>query len=306
MSITESQNTNTQNLDQLSNTELVETFLNEDKQILVAIDQAKDDIASAIEVIYKALNNGGRLFYFGAGTSGRLGILDAVECPPTFSTDPNMVQGVIAGGDPAIKQAVEGAEDDEQAGYDFVTKNLSDKDVLVGISASATTPFVAGAIKAAKAKAIANIAIANNKSLAQNISEQDSQNENSLVNILDLADHGIYLATGPEVLSGSTRLKAGTSQKMVLNILSTSVMVKLGKTYANLMVDVKASNKKLVKRATKLVMQVARCQEEQAKEALEQTHYKVKNAILFVLKGLSFEESQKLLDDYQGFLSKIL
>lgn len=268
MSTTESQNPNTLQLDKMSTDELVETFIKEDKQVLLALANAKSQISKTIDMVHKSLANGGRLFYFGAGTSGRLGILDAVECPPTFSTDPETVQGIIAGGDRAIKQAVEGAEDNEEDAANFVKKNLSQKDILIGISASGSTPFVMGAIKAAKKLQIANIAIANNS---------DS-------NIFKYADHYIFLDTGPEVLSGSTRLKAGTAQKMVLNIISTSVMVKLGKVYGNLMVDLQATNKKLVKRAKDLVMKVTDCSEQQAARALEKTEFKVKDAIDLIVR----------------------
>lgn len=284
---TEAANPNTANLDKMSNLDLVETFIGEDKQVLEAIKQAKEEIAKAIELVHEALSSHGRLFYFGSGTSGRLGVLDASECPPTFSVDPEMVQGVIAGGDRALREAIEGAEDNEEAGYKYVEENLKQNDIVVGISASGSTPFVIGALKAAKHIGLKNIAISNNP----------------ISQIAELANHHIFLDTGAEVLSGSTRLKAGTAQKMVLNIISTSVMVKLGKVYGNLMVDLNASNAKLVKRATNLVQVITNCSETEAQKALENTDHKVKNAVLYILKGLNLAETKALLEKNNGFLS---
>ena len=290
MAITESQNPNTLNLDQLSSKDLVKTFLTEDRKVISALEEAQLEITDVIDMVHLALESGGRLFYLGAGTSGRLGILDAVECPPTFSTSHEMVQGIIAGGDKAIKHAVEGAEDDEDAGFDFVFENLTDKDILIGITASGSTPFVIGALKAAKEKDIKSVAISNNAD----------------AKTFSLANKKIFLNTGAEVISGSTRLKAGTSQKMVLNIISSSVMVKLGKVYGNLMVDLKATNKKLIKRATNLVMQICNCSEKEAHSSLEAAGYKVKNAVIMHSKSIDFESSEKLLKENKGFLSKCL
>ncbi len=289
-STTEAQNQNTIKLDEQSSSQLVETFIKEDAQVLAAIEQAKEEIAKAIDIAYEALSSGGRLFYFGAGTSGRLGVLDASECPPTFSANPEMVQGVIAGGDLALRKSIEGAEDSKEEGATYVEKNLNQKDVVIGISASGTTPYVAGVLEAAKRIGIKSIAISNNP--------------NALIS--EIAIHNIFLNTGAEVLSGSTRLKAGTSQKMVLNIISTSVMVKLGKVYQNLMVDLKASNKKLVRRAQNLVMRITNCSESDASSSLEKCDYKVKNAVLYILKGLNFKESEELLEKNAGFLGKCI
>jgi N-acetylmuramic acid 6-phosphate etherase len=305
MSVTESQNPNTLSLDQLSSEDLVKVFLQEDAQVLKALDQAKAEIAKAIDMIYEVFTpwqariqnlvkadvyDGPTLFYVGAGTSGRLGILDAVECTPTFSTHPNMIQGIIAGGDKAIKEAVEGAEDDEQAGFDFVQNKVKAQDIVLGISASGSTPFVLGALKAAQTTNIPSIAIANNP--------------NSI--IFKHCKHYICLETGPEVLSGSTRLKAGSSQKIVLNIISTSLMVKLGKTYSNLMVDVQASNQKLVQRCIRLVMQISQCSEKEARAALEASQMKVKQAVLKILKNLDYEEASRVLAQHKGFLGRVL
>lgn len=260
---TESINPRTKDLDQKDSLGLVQTFIQEDKQVLVAIDEAQQAIAKAIDMVYAALAAGGRLFYFGAGTSGRLGILDASECPPTFSTDPEMVQGVIAGGERAIQYAVENAEDDVDAGAEYVKEQLNAGDIAVGIAASGSTPYVCGALGQARQQGLKTIAIANN----------------SEAQLFEIADHYIYLATGPEVLAGSTRLKAGTSQKMVLNIITTSVMVKLGKVHGNLMVDVKVSNEKLYRRAVNLVKHIAKVDEEEAKKLLELNNMSVKAAI---------------------------
>ena len=287
---TESINKNTVNLDGMSSSELVSTFINEDKQLITALEKARAQIAKAIDLSYESLKKGGRLFYFGAGTSGRLGVLDASECPPTFSTDPEMVQGIIAGGDTALRNAVEGAEDDTDAGYNFVKENCKKNDIVIGISASGSAPYVIGTLKAANDLKLANIAIANNN---------DAES-------FKVAKAKIFLDTGAEVLSGSTRLKAGTSQKMVLNIISTSVMVKLGKVYGNLMVDLTATNKKLVKRATKLVEKITKCSEAEAVEALEKNQMRVKEAVLYRLKGLSFDEAQSILAKNNGFLGKCL
>ena len=287
---TEAYNKNSANIDQLSTTEFVSLYIEEDKQVWQALKQAEKEIATAIDLVFNCLKVGGRLFYIGAGTSGRMGILDAVECPPTFSSDPETIQGFIAGGDNAIRKAVEGAEDDEQAGYHFVMQNLKVNDCLVGIAASGGTPYVIGGLKAAQEKGFKAIAISNNK---------DAET-------FKHCDHFIYLATGAEIISGSTRLKAGTSQKIVLNMISTGVMVKLGKVYGNLMVDVNASNKKLVKRACKLVKDICNCSEEEAMTALEASKLRVKQAVLKIKRGWDYETATKKLAECGGFLGNCL
>ena len=207
---------------------------------------------------------GARLFYVGAGTSGRLGVLDASECPPTFSTHPDMVQGLIAGGDFALRNAVEGAEDDEIAGKELIQHRIiNSKDIVIGISASGGAPFVISALKTARERGATTIAIANNPNAT----------------IFGYCDQKILLETGPEILAGSTRLKAGTAQKICLNIISTGLMVKLGKTYGNLMVDLKASNSKLKKRALDLVTKILGCDEAKALKLLQENEYKVKKAV---------------------------
>lgn len=286
MSSTESQNPNTKNLDKLSTQEFVSTYIDEDKAVWVALEKASGSIAKAIDIIYSQfktikdqlepydptkpeLYNGPRLFYIGAGTSGRLGVLDASECLPTFSSHPDMVQGIIAGGDRAIRHPVEGAEDDEAAGYKIISKTLNSHDTLIAISASGSAPYVIGALKAAKDKGSRTIAMANNTDALS----------------FKYAEHSIFLDTGAEILAGSTRLKAGTAQKITLNIISTGLMVKLGKVMGNLMVDVQATNAKLKKRAIGLVKQLTNCSEAEAVQALEECQYRVKKAVERVKRG---------------------
>jgi len=303
MKSTETINENTQNLDLHSSEGFVSLYLEEDKQVQHALAQAKNEIPKVLDLISKKFidadfyshslkedYSGPRMFYIGAGTSGRLGILDASECPPTFSAHPEMVQGIIAGGTLAIQEAVEGAEDDEAAGYKIISETLTEHDTLVAISASGGAAYVIGALKAAKEKNALTISIANNFN----------------AEIFDYCDHKILLETGPEILSGSTRLKAGTSQKIVLNIISTGLMVKLNKVYSNLMVDLKASNKKLMKRAVSLVHTITGASEEDSKNALEDSAYKVKNAALMISKKITMQEAEEILKTHEGSLREAL
>jgi N-acetylmuramic acid 6-phosphate etherase len=302
--ITESINPLSENLDQLSSSDLVQLFVDDHQQILKAIADVKEDIGTVIEIVSESLRQGGSLIYVGAGTSGRLGVLDAVECPPTFSTEPDLVKAVIAGGERAIQYAVEGAEDDEAAGYADVLAKMNLKssenaeigvreqchDVVIGISASGGAAYVIGALKAAREYGAKTAVLTNNQG----------------AEIIKYADYSIFLDTGPEILSGSTRLKAGTSQKMVLNIISTSVMVKLGKTFGNLMIDVKVSNKKLKERAVRLVSLITGCDKPLAEQALSLSNNRVKQAILYLKKGLDFESATDLLKINQNYLSRAL
>ena len=302
--ITESINPLSENLDQLSSSDLVQLFVDDHQQILRALADVKEDIGMVIEVVSESLRQGGSLIYVGAGTSGRLGVLDAVECPPTFSTEPDLVKAIIAGGERAIQYAVEGAEDDEAAGYADVLAKMNLKssenaeigvrqqchDVVIGISASGGAAYVIGALKAAKEKGAKTVVITNNRA----------------AEIIKYADYSIFLDTGPEILSGSTRLKAGTSQKIVLNIISTSVMVKLGKTFGNLMIDVKVSNKKLKERAVRLISLITGCDKPLAEEALTLSRNRVKQAILYLKKGLDFDSATELLKINKNYLSKAL
>lgn len=241
---TEKRNEDTLNLDKLSIIETVTKMNQEDEKVIAAIEKKKESIAAVIEQVVKSLKNGGRLFYFGAGTSGRLGILDAAECVPTFSTDPELVQGIIAGGESAMTVAVEGAEDSTTlAEEDFRERGLTDKDIVIGISASGRTPYVIGGLKYAAEVGATTASI--------------SCNENA--EISTFASFPIEVTAGPEILTGSTRLKSGTLQKLILNMISTISMVHLGKVYGNLMVDVKPTNEKLVERAKNIIVEATGC-----------------------------------------------
>ncbi|MCE2928820.1 MAG: N-acetylmuramic acid 6-phosphate etherase [Candidatus Caenarcaniphilales bacterium] len=292
MSSTESYNSLSTDLDTKSSREFVDIFLEVDTAVHKAIKNAAEDIANIIDLIAARMQSsiGSKLFYLGAGTSGRLGVLDAAECPPTFSVDPQMIQAIIAGGSEAITSAAEGAEDNAEAGFKDVQDRLSSGDILVAISASGNAAYVIAAMQAARKIGALVIAITNN----------------SHATMLGFADHQIVLETGPEIISGSTRLKAGTSQKIVLNMLSTGLMLKLGKIYSNLMVDVKATNKKLVLRAIRLTMEIAACTEQEAKEALESCNYKVKTAVVSIIKKIDCQKANELLMQNQGFLRKCI
>ncbi|MEL4897843.1 N-acetylmuramic acid 6-phosphate etherase [Crocosphaera sp. Alani8] len=289
--LTEQINPNSQNLDQLSTVELVELFNSEDSQTLKAIAQAKVELAKAIDVTSKALSQGGRLFYVGAGTSGRLGVLDAAECPPTFCTDPDMVQGIIAGGAAALIRSSENLEDRPQDGAEAIAqRKVIEKDVVVGISAGGTTPYVHGALSAAKQRGATTIAIA-------------CVPAKQVPMIVDI---DIRLLTGPEILAGSTRLKAGTVTKMALNILSTGVMVKLGKVYGNRMIDVSVTNSKLYDRALRILEELTELSRPDATELLDRSGKRVKLALLMHWTDLDSEAGQLLLDNNQGNLRTAL
>ena len=282
---TESSNPKTNNLDVMSVKEIVKTMNEEDQTVALAVEKVLPQIEEAIYIVSDRLSYGGRLFYIGAGTSGRIGLLDAVECPPTFSTPPQMVQAVLAGGYGAVMVAVEGAEDDEVLGKnDLIDVNLTSSDVVIGIAASGRTPYVAGAL--AYAQSIGAKAI----SLTSNLQSAISR----------YADVAIEVETGPEILSGSTRLKAATAHKMVVNMISTASMVQIGKVYKNLMVDVNASNFKLKERAKKIVCDATNVTYEEAEQALAETGYNVKQAIVMILTGSTAEEVVQLLEQAKG------
>lgn len=287
--LTEQINPNSQNLDQLSCLELVDLFNQEDRQTISAIAKARLPLAEAIAVTAKALRQGGRLFYIGAGTSGRLGVLDAAECPPTFCTPPELVQGIIAGGASALVRSSEDLEDRASDGAAAIEQQqISQSDVVVGITAGGTTPFVHGALQAAKNHGATTIFIA---CVPQ---EQVSCN----------ADIDIRLLVGPEILAGSTRLKAGTVTKMALNILSTGVMVQLGKVYGNRMVDVAVTNTKLRDRAWRIIQDLTDLNRDAAANLLERSGKKVKLALLMHWTGLDEKQGEKLLIANQGNLRK--
>ena len=289
--ITEQRNPNSMNVDCLSALEIVQLMNEEDKQVPLAIEKCLPQIAQAVERIVAAFQQGGRLVYIGAGTSGRLGVLDASECPPTFGVSPEMVKGIIAGGERALRHPIEGAEDSKtQAVVDLQTIHFSSKDVLVGIAASGRTPYVIGALEYAKSLDSVTVSIASNPNSA-------------MANIVDIA---IDTVVGPEVLTGSSRLKSGTAQKLVLNMLTTASMILMGKCYQNLMVDVQASNEKLKTRAIRIVMQATDCDKALAEETLKQAEQNAKLAIMMILSGLDRAQAEALLEKHQGKLQLAL
>ena len=289
--ITEQRNPNSMNVDRLSALEIVQLMNEEDKQVPLAIEKCLPQIAQAVERIVTAFQQGGRLVYIGAGTSGRLGVLDASECPPTFGVSPEMVKGIIAGGERALRHPIEGAEDSKaQALVDLQTIQFSSKDVLVGIAASGRTPYVIGALEYAKSLGSVTVSIASNPNSA-------------MANIVDIA---IDTVVGPEVLTGSSRLKSGTAQKLVLNMLTTTSMILMGKCYQNLMVDVQASNEKLKARAIRIVMQATDCDKALAEETLKQADQNAKLAIMMILSGLDRAQAEALLEKHQGKLQLAL
>ena len=289
--ITEQRNPNSMHVDSLSALEIVQLMNQEDKQVPLAIEKCLPQIAQAVECVVAAFQQGGRLVYIGAGTSGRLGVLDASECPPTFGVSPEMVKGIIAGGERALRHPIEGAEDSKsQAVVDLQTIQFSSKDVLVGIAASGRTPYVIGALEYAKSLGSVTVSIASNPNSA-------------MANIVDIA---IDTVVGPEVLTGSSRLKSGTAQKLVLNMLTTASMILMGKCYQNLMVDVQASNEKLKARAIRIVMQATDCDKALAEETLKQADQNAKLAIMMILSGLDRAQAEALLEKHQGKLQLAL
>lgn len=282
---TEQRNPKTMELDSFSPIEIARVMNEENTNVIKAIDEVLPQVASAIEWAGKALNAGGRIIYMGAGTSGRLGVLDAVECPPTFGVSYDTVVGLIAGGEGAFVKAAEGAEDNAEAGAaDLAALELESRDIVIGIAASGRTPYVIGGLRYANEAGCRTVAIACNKDSAVGTEAQ-------------LA---IEPVTGPEVLTGSTRLKAGTAQKLVLNMISTGSMVAAGKVYQNLMVDVKQSNEKLRVRAQNIVMMATECTREQAAEALEACHHHVKGAIAMLLLDCDATAAEAALDEAHG------
>ncbi|HAX80092.1 MAG TPA: N-acetylmuramic acid 6-phosphate etherase [Cyanobacteria bacterium UBA11372] len=285
--LTEQINPNSRNLDQMTALELVDLFNQEDAQTLAAIANARTQLAEAINITSKSLRQGGRLFYVGAGTSGRLGVLDAAECPPTFCTPPEMVQGIIAGGAGALVRSSEDLEDKADDGAAAIAqRQITQLDVVVGITAGGTTPYVQGALQAAKSRGATTIFIACVPAEQVNTS----------------ADIDIRLLVGPEIVAGSTRLKAGTVTKMALNILSTSVMVQLGKVYGNRMVDVAVTNTKLRDRALRILQDLAGIDRHEAAVLLERSGRQVKLALLMHWTGLEAEAGANLLEQHQGNL----
>ncbi|KAF1297380.1 N-acetylmuramic acid 6-phosphate etherase [Enterococcus sp. JM4C] len=288
---TEKRNKSTMDLDKLSVKEIVTKMNNEDGNVIRAIKQEIDSIEKMIVNVTDCLKKGGRLFYIGAGTSGRLGVLDAAECVPTFSINPEMVQGLIAGGQKAMTVAVEGAEDSfTLAAEDLQERQLNQNDFVLGIAASGRTPYVIGGLQFAHQVGAKTGALSCNKQ----------------AEISQFADFSIEIEAGPEVLTGSTRLKAGTAQKLVLNMISTASMVQIGKVFQNLMVDVQPTNKKLVERGKRIIMEATGVSFEEASVYFEESNQQVKLAIVRILTGTSNEDAQQLLDTNKGFVQKAI
>ena len=288
---TERRNPLSAHIDELPTLEMVKIVNGEDQKVALAVEKILPEIAQAVDIITDRLAKGGRLFYLGAGTSGRLGILDASECPPTYGVEPELVQGVIAGGIPAIFKAQEGAEDNpELAKEDLAERDFGKGDVLVGIAASGRTPYVIGGLQYARKLGAATIALACSANAA----------------IAEYADIALLPVTGAEVVTGSTRMKAGTAQKLVLNMLSTVTMIKLGKVYGNLMVDVKTSNAKLEERAKNIVMEATGCSREESIAALREARGNAKLAIFIHLTGADFAAGQAALARADGHLAQAL
>ncbi|MGI5852526.1 MAG: N-acetylmuramic acid 6-phosphate etherase [Caldicoprobacterales bacterium] len=289
--VTETQNENSMHIDKVDTIDALRIMNNEDKKVAYAVEKSLDDIALAVDKIVERMQKGGRLLYFGAGTSGRLAILDAAECPPTFGTDPEMVQGIMAGGKDALSIAKEDMEDHKTEGILEAEKNrITEKDSIIGLSASGQAPYIIGVVEEAKRRGALTISI--------------TCNEKSPMD--DIVDVKINTVVGPEVLMGSTRLKAGTAQKMILNMISTTVMIKLGKVYKNLMVDLKPKNRKLVERAKRIIMLGTGVSYEEAERYFELSKRNPKLAIVMIETKSDFDRAQKLLEEAGGFVSKAI
>lgn len=288
---TEQRNPCSLNIDCMTAIDIVQLINQEDLLVAKAVEKCLPHIAEAVEKIEHAFTNGGRLVYIGAGTSGRLGVLDASECPPTYGVPPEMVVGIIAGGERALRHPVEGAEDNyEQGKADLQAVDFCEKDVLVGIAASGRTPYVIGALEYANSLGAITVSIASNAGCAMS----------------QIADIAIETVVGAEVLTGSSRMKSGTAQKLVLNMLTTASMIRIGKCYQNLMVDVQASNEKLKARAVKIVMEATDCTKEIAETVLLQAGNHAKLAILMILANVDKAQAEKMLSENQGKLRQAL
>ena len=290
--LTEQRNPASSDIDQRSALEIVDLIAAEDAKVPAAVAGAREEIARAIDLIEAAIRRGGRLIYIGAGTSGRLGVLDASECPPTFRTPPDMVVGIIAGGLPALVRPAEGAEDDVNAGIrEMDSRRVTRNDVVVGIAASGTTPYVRAALGRAQALGAATVFL--------------SCSEPSAL-LRETCDVCITVLVGPEVVTGSTRMKAGTATKLVLNTLTTGAMIRLGKVYGNLMVDLQAWSDKLVDRGERILMETTGVDRTAARDAIDRAEGSVKLAIVMVRRGVSKEEAGKLLADHEGRLRAVV
>ncbi|MFB6499302.1 N-acetylmuramic acid 6-phosphate etherase [Bacillus haynesii] len=288
---TERRNERSKRIHQAETIDMLKIMNDEDKTVAEAVQEVLPDVKTAVDYAVGSLKKGGRIIYIGAGTSGRLGVLDAAECPPTFSISPESVIGIMAGGEQALFKAVEGAEDHEAFGRrDLEAVNLSNNDTVIGIAASGRTPYVLGALKYAKETGAKTVAL--------------TCNENSAIS--RAADHSIEVVVGPEVIAGSTRMKAATAHKMILNMISTAAMINMGKVYENLMVDVKVSNNKLKERAIRIIQTVTGVPKEMAAQALEKSNNQVKTAIIMLKINEDAAAAEKLLEKSEGDIEKAL
>jgi len=291
---TEQKNPKSENIDLASTREILEIINNEDMLVAQAVQKELGNIEKAVEIITQAFKSGGKLFYVGAGTSGRLGIVDAAECPPTFGAEPEMVQGIIAGGKVAVFQAQEGAEDKAENGAnEIISRNIKPPDIVCGIAASGRTPFVKGAIEEAKNSGCPTIFVS-------------TVTHEKVEELGVSADVVICPNVGPEVLTGSTRMKSGTAQKMVLNMLTTASMIKLGKTYGNVMVDLQLTNAKLKERAKKIIMSITDVSYDEAEKYLVLSGGHVKTALVMIQTGASKEKAKEMLEIADGFVRKAI
>jgi N-acetylmuramic acid 6-phosphate etherase len=289
--ITEKMNPATQFIDECDTREMLLLMNNEDQLVPLSVREEIDVIAAAVDKLYEALKQGGRMFYVGAGTSGRLGVLDASECPPTYGTPPELVQAYIAGGDAALRTAVESCEDDADGGARLIDeKGVTPRDVVIGITASGSTPYVLGAVRRAREIGAGTIGLTTNRN----------------TRLSEICDICIAPVVGPEVVAGSTRLKSGTAQKLVLNMLTTGVMIKLGKVYNNLMVDLKASNAKLYDRSIRIVRTVTGVSHDEAVDVLKRADLQVKTAIMMIETGMDRAQAEDVLQRHEGRLKSAI
>ncbi|MGV3489264.1 MAG: N-acetylmuramic acid 6-phosphate etherase [Tuberibacillus sp.] len=288
---TESVNPNTSNIDSLETAEILKLMNEEDRNITKAIANVISDITKVVDAVVASIKSGGRIFFVGAGTSGRLGVLEAAECPPTFGVSSDLFQAVIAGGERAIFKSIESAEDDEEQGRaDLCSRKITEKDVVIGIAASGKTPYVIGALNEAKAAKAITVAL--------------TCNPNSVIG--KIADYKIEAVPGPEVISGSTRLKAGSTQKIILNMITTTAMIKVGKVYKNLMVDVSISNKKLRERGINIIKLTTGADDAVADQALEAANNNVKAAIVMIKNGVDYETAVRKLSGANGYVREAI
>ena len=289
--VTEQRNPASYQIDTKTTAEILTIINNEDKKVPEAVSQAIPQLTQLVDCAVAVFKKGGRLFYLGAGTSGRLGVLDASECPPTYGVSPDMVQGFIAGGDAALRRSIEGAEDDENHGVDQLrSAGFSAADMLVGITASGSAPYVLGALRYARSLGSPTGAISCNK---------DSRT-------FELANYPIYLPVGPEIVTGSTRMKSGTAQKLALNMITTTAMIRLGKVYNNFMIDLMPVNAKLVERSKRLINEITGCGEERAARIFEDSGRKIRTAVIMASLQISKEEAEALLKQGNGNINHAL